>query len=81
MPIEFDTIKWLAYNNYNGYEIPDDLILSRDSILIYLNGLLIGDNSCYILDRVNNTIALDTQARTLLDLNTKDNGFITFEWR
>ena len=81
LPVEFDTIKWLAYNNYNGYEIPDDLILSRDSILIYLNGLLIGDNSCYILDRVNNTIALDTQARTLLDLNTKDNGFITFEWR
>jgi len=81
LPVQFDTIKWLAYNNYDGYEIPDDLILSRDSILIYLNGLLVGDNSCYILDRANNTIALDEQARTLLDLNTKDNGFITFEWR
>lgn len=85
LPIQYDNIIWnvdIKYADEDSYLfLPDYFITSHDTILVYLNGLLLGGQDCYEIDKINNTIKLCDEAKALLNNNNKTNGYVTFEWR
>lgn len=85
MPIVFDKTIWNADIKYTSdlgtSYLPEEFIINHDTVLVYINGLLLGDRSCYEIDKINNTIELCDEAKLLLDSTQADNGYVTFEWR
>lgn len=85
LPIIYDNTKWSTESKYTSElgtsYLPEEFITNHDTVLVYINGLLLGDKSCYEIDKINNTIELCDEANDLLNPLEKDNGYVTFEWR